>query len=147
MAAGGQGAPLVPLVDYLLLRDTKQGTVALNIGGIANVTVIPAGARPDDVYGFDTGPGNMIIDELVRTFTHGRRQYDSEGRMAARGKVLDNPLAQMLRSPFSVSSLPKVRAANSSARNLCNDFSEPASRSAPGRSASNGNRADGKDDC
>ena len=107
MAAGGQGAPLVPLVDYLLLRDTKRGTVALNIGGIANVTVIPAGARPDDVYGFDTGPGNMIIDELVRTFTHGRRQYDSEGRMAARGKVLDNPLAQMLRSPFFRKQPPK----------------------------------------
>jgi anhydro-N-acetylmuramic acid kinase len=107
MAAGGQGAPLVPLVDYLLLRDTKLGTVALNIGGIANITVIPAGAQPDDVYGFDTGPGNMILDGLVRTFTHGRRHYDSEGRMAARGKVLDNPLAQMLRYPFFRKQPPK----------------------------------------
>ncbi len=107
MAAGGQGAPLVPLVDYLLLRDARHGTVALNIGGIANVTVIPAGARPDDVYGFDTGPGNMIIDGLVRTFTHGRRHYDSEGRMAARGEVLGNPLAQMLRFPFFRKQPPK----------------------------------------
>ncbi len=107
MAAGGQGAPLVPLLDYMLLRDAKQGTVALNIGGIANVTVIPAGARPDGVYGFDTGPGNMIMDGLVRTFTHGRRHYDSEGRMAARGKVLDNLLAQMLRFPFFRKQPPK----------------------------------------
>ncbi|HET7101842.1 MAG TPA: anhydro-N-acetylmuramic acid kinase, partial [Terriglobia bacterium] len=86
MAAGGQGAPLVPLVDYLLLGDSKQGRVALNIGGIANVTVIPAGAKPEDVYGFDTGPGNMMMDGLVRAFTRGRRHYDPGGRMAAKGK-------------------------------------------------------------
>ncbi len=107
MAAGGQGAPLVPLVDYLLLRDRKQGTVALNIGGIANITVIPAGATPEDVYGFDTGPGNMIMDGLVRVFSRGRRHYDSEGRMAARGKVLDNLLAQVLGDPFFRKKPPK----------------------------------------
>jgi anhydro-N-acetylmuramic acid kinase len=107
MAAGGQGAPLVPLVDYLLLRDKKQGTVALNIGGIANITVIPAGATPEDVYGFDTGPGNMVMDGLVRAFTRGRRHYDSEGRMAARGKVLDDLLAQALKFPFFGKHPPK----------------------------------------
>ena len=107
MAAGGQGAPLVPLVDYLLLRDKKQGTAALNIGGIANVTVIPAGATTEDVYGFDTGPGNMMMDGLVRTFTRGRRHYDSEGGMAARGKVLDDLLAQVLRYPFFRKRPPK----------------------------------------
>lgn len=107
MAAGGQGAPLVPLVDYLLLCDRKKGTVALNIGGIANVTVIPAGARPEDVYGFDTGPGNMVMDGLVRTFTRGRRHYDSEGRMAARGEVLEDVLAQVLRGPYFRKRPPK----------------------------------------
>jgi anhydro-N-acetylmuramic acid kinase len=100
MAAGGQGAPLVPLVDYLLLSDGKQGTAALNIGGIANVTVIPAGAAAEDVYGFDTGPGNMIMDDLSHVLTHGRWHYDLNGRMAARGKVLEDILAQALQYPY-----------------------------------------------
>jgi len=107
MAAGGQGAPLVPLVDYLLLRHGKQGAVALNIGGIANVTVIPAGAAVEEVYGFDTGPGNMLMDGLVRTFTRGRRHYDADGRMAARGKVLDDLLSKVLRFPFFRKKPPK----------------------------------------
>ena len=66
MAAGGHGAPLVPFVDYLLYRDQQRGRVALNIGGIANVTVIRAAAEPSDVFAFDTGPGNMIVDALVQ---------------------------------------------------------------------------------
>ncbi|HKT12841.1 MAG TPA: anhydro-N-acetylmuramic acid kinase [Terriglobia bacterium] len=107
MAAGGQGAPLAPLVDYLLLRDREQGTVALNIGGIANITMIPAEATPEDVYGFDIGPGNMIMDGLVRAFTRGRCQYDSDGRWAARGEVLDGLLAQALRYPFFRKQPPK----------------------------------------
>ena len=100
MAEGGQGAPLVPLVDYLLLRDERQGTVALNIGGIANITVIPAGAVPESVFGFDTGPGNMITDSLVRHFTRGRKTYDAGGRMAARGKVIEPLLLELLHLPF-----------------------------------------------
>src|SRR5580700_2125200 len=76
IAAGGQGAPLVPFVDYLLYRDQHLSRVALNIGGIANVTVIPAKARPKDVFAFDTGPGNMIVDALVERFTRGRATYD-----------------------------------------------------------------------
>jgi len=107
IAAGGQGAPLVPLIDYLLLKDTRQGTVALNIGGIANVTVIPADASAEDVYGFDTGPGNIIMDGLVRAFTRGRSHYDSGGRMAAQGGVLDDVLAQVLRYPFFRKAPPK----------------------------------------
>ncbi|HUX10485.1 MAG TPA: anhydro-N-acetylmuramic acid kinase [Terriglobia bacterium] len=107
LAAGGQGAPLVPLVDYLLFRDRKRGAVALNIGGIANITVIPAGASAEDVYGFDTGPGNMIMDGLVRAFTRGRRPYDSGGRLAARGQVLDDVLERVLRFPFFRQPPPK----------------------------------------
>jgi len=107
MAAGGQGAPLVPMVDYLLLRDARKGTVALNIGGIANVTVIPAKARAHDVTGFDTGPGNMVSDALMRHFTGDREHYDAGGRVAARGKVNEPMLANMLCHPFFSQSPPK----------------------------------------
>jgi anhydro-N-acetylmuramic acid kinase len=107
MAAGGQGAPLVPMVDYLLLRDARQGTVALNIGGIANFTVIPAGAKPEQVFGFDTGPGNMLIDGLVRHFTKGQKAYDAGGRWAARGRVIEPLLEDMLRYPFFALAPPK----------------------------------------
>ncbi len=107
MAAGGQGAPLVPMVDYLLLRDDREGRVALNIGGIANVTVIPPRSKPDDVFGFDTGPGNMVIDALVRHFTDGREAYDTSGRVAARGKVQELVLAETLAEPFFEREPPK----------------------------------------
>ena len=107
VAAGGQGAPLVPMVDYLLLRDARKGTVALNIGGIANVTVIPAKAKPRDVFGFDTGPGNMVSDALVRHFTNEREDYDAGGRVAALGKVNELLLAHALDHPFFFQPPPK----------------------------------------
>ncbi|HUI43478.1 MAG TPA: anhydro-N-acetylmuramic acid kinase [Terriglobia bacterium] len=107
IAAGGEGAPLVPLVDYLLLRDDRKGTVALNLGGIANVTVIPVRARPQDVFGFDTGPANMLVDALVRHFTDGRRSYDAGGRRAARGSVLEDVLEGALTFPFFKRRPPK----------------------------------------
>ncbi|MCL5005663.1 MAG: anhydro-N-acetylmuramic acid kinase [Acidobacteria bacterium] len=107
IASGGQGAPLVPLVDYLLFKDRSKGTVTLNLGGIANVTVIPAGAGPEEVLGFDTGPGNMVMDALARRFTHGRKDYDSGGRLAAQGKVLEERLSDALRFPFFREAPPK----------------------------------------
>ena len=100
LAAGGEGAPLVPMVDYLLFGDEREGTIALNTGGIANVTIIPARARLDDVFGFDSGPGNMVMDALVRHFTSDREEYDSGGRVAAGGKVIEPILRQALRHPF-----------------------------------------------
>ena len=108
MAAGGQGAPLVPFVDYLLYRDAKLGRVALNIGGIANVTVIPRGARYEDVFAFDTGPGNMIIDALVERVTRGRMAYDRGARMALRGQVIRPLLEEMLRSAYLRLAPPKT---------------------------------------
>lgn len=107
MAAGGQGAPLVPMVDYLLLRNVREGRVALNIGGIANITVIPARAKPEDVFGFDTGPGNMVIDALVRHFTKGRETYDAGGRVASLGAVDQTVLAAALADPFFEREAPK----------------------------------------
>jgi anhydro-N-acetylmuramic acid kinase len=107
MAAGGQGAPLVPMVDYLLLGEKREGVVALNVGGIANITIIPASAEPRRVFGFDTGPGNMVMDGLVRHFTKGRTSYDAGGRWAARGKVIEPLLERMLGFPFFKREPPK----------------------------------------
>ena len=107
MAAGGQGAPLVPYVDYLLLRDKKLGRVALNIGGIANITAIPAGAPASKVIAFDTGPGNMVMDQLVTLFTKGRRHFDRDGAMAIRGRASRWLLRILLRDPFFRKPPPK----------------------------------------
>ncbi len=108
MAAGGQGAPLVPFVDYLLYRDRVWGRVALNIGGIANVTVIPRAARIDQVFAFDTGPGNMVIDALVRQFTRGRRTYDRDARFALGGRLLPRLLDELLADPYFRQLPPKT---------------------------------------
>ncbi|MGA7794169.1 MAG: anhydro-N-acetylmuramic acid kinase [Candidatus Acidiferrales bacterium] len=108
MAAGGQGAPLVPFVDFLLYRHRQIGRVALNIGGIANVTVIPAGARLEDVFAFDTGPGNMVIDALVRHFTHGRKGFDRSAEMAAKGNLLSGLLQTLLRDRYFSKLPPKT---------------------------------------
>lgn len=108
MAAGGGGAPLVPLVDYLLYRGARIGRVALNIGGIANVTVIPANAKPRDVFAFDTGPGNMIVDALVERITQGRQGFDKGARIADKGSVIPALLAKMLRDPYLRQRPPKT---------------------------------------
>jgi anhydro-N-acetylmuramic acid kinase len=101
MAVGGQGAPLVPYVDWLLLRDERVGRVALNLGGIGNVTVLPAGERnPAKVIAFDTGPGNMIIDALAAHFSAGRARYDKDARMARRGQCVTSLLQELLRDPY-----------------------------------------------
>ena len=107
MAAGGQGAPLIPFVDYLLYRDTLRGRVALNIGGIANITVIPAAARPRDVFAFDCGPGNMIVDALVERMTHGKAEFDKDSRIALTGRTLPELLGRMMREPYLRKGFPK----------------------------------------
>ena len=82
-----KGAPLVPFVDYLLYADPKLGRVSLNVGGIANITAMPPGGKAEDVIAFDTGPGNIVVDQLVSVHTQNRRKYDSGGQLAAKGKV------------------------------------------------------------
>jgi anhydro-N-acetylmuramic acid kinase len=107
IAAGGQGAPLVPFVDYLLYRDAQRGRVALNIGGISNITVIPAGAGPRDVFAFDTGPGNMIVDALVGWMTRGRAAYDRDARIALSGRTIRELLLRLMREPYLLKKPPK----------------------------------------
>ncbi len=108
IAAGGQGAPLVPFVDYRLYSNAHMGRVALNIGGIANLTVLPAGGALRDVFAFDTGPGNMVIDALVRRATHGRRKFDRDARIAARGRMIPALLNSLLRDEYFRSPAPKT---------------------------------------
>ena len=98
MLARGQGAPLVPLLDYVLFAHPKCGRVLQNIGGIANLTAIPAAATPDKLIAFDTGPGNMVIDALAQQLF--RKNYDRDGAIAAEGAVLAPVLAVELRNPY-----------------------------------------------
>ena len=100
IAAGGHGAPLVSFVDFLLFRHPRRARIALNIGGIANVTIVPPAARAQDVAAFDTGPGNMVIDALAREFTRGRQHYDRDGRIAASGRIHRELLARLLEDPY-----------------------------------------------
>jgi anhydro-N-acetylmuramic acid kinase len=107
IAAGGEGAPLVPFVDYLLFRHPRRCRVALNIGGIANITVIPAGCGPEEVVAFDTGPGNMVIDALAREFSGGKLNCDRGGRIAESGNVNRPLLDELLRDPYYRRKPPK----------------------------------------
>lgn len=106
MAAGGKGAPLVPFADYLLYHSARIGRVVQNIGGIANLTAIPAGASSDQVIAFDTGPGNMVIDALTEQLFS--QPYDRGGKIAASGVVLESVLAALLRMPFFSRKPPKT---------------------------------------
>lgn len=108
MAAGGQGAPLVPYADMVLFASRHETRAVQNIGGIANVTHLPARCGPEDILAFDTGPGNMVIDEVVRVVSHGRMQYDRDGHLAARGKACSTIVEQILRDePFFSAAPPK----------------------------------------
>ena len=108
MAAGGQGAPLVPYTEFLLYR-SKEETVALqNIGGIGNITILPKDCKLSEVTAFDTGPGNMVMDAIVSRMTEGKVGYDDGGKMASQGVVSDELLKFMLDDPYLSKSLPKT---------------------------------------
>jgi anhydro-N-acetylmuramic acid kinase len=98
MVVGGQGAPLVPLLDYALFAHPRRGRVLQNIGGIANLTAIPAGAGPDAVVAFDNGPGNMVMDALAQQLFG--KKFDRNGTLAAEGTVLKSVLTAALRNPY-----------------------------------------------
>jgi anhydro-N-acetylmuramic acid kinase len=100
IAAGGQGAPLVPFVDYLLFRHPRRTRIALNIGGIGNITVIPPAAAQEDVVAFDTGPGNMVSDALAREISGGKLAYDRDAKFASSGRVNKGLLDDLLRDPY-----------------------------------------------
>jgi anhydro-N-acetylmuramic acid kinase len=107
VAAGGDGAPLTPYVHYLLLRNRRRSRLVVNLGGISNVTYLPAGGGLRDIRAFDTGPGNMVLDALVSRMTGGRQSMDRGGRMAARGRMDVRLLRQLLAHPFLHQRPPK----------------------------------------
>ncbi|MFQ6053351.1 MAG: anhydro-N-acetylmuramic acid kinase [Candidatus Bathyarchaeia archaeon] len=108
IAAGGEGAPLTPYLDYVLHRHGERSRVLQNIGGIANLTYLPAGASIHDVVAFDTGPGNMLIDAIVRYYSGGALNYDHEGSIAARGTVDAGLLQELLSHPYFSRRPPKT---------------------------------------
>ena len=108
MAAGGQGAPLVSYPDYLLFRNNEKTVGLLNIGGIANLTVLPANGTFDAVSAADTGPGNMCIDAVVTEITEGAEHYDKDGTRAAAGTAHQLFIGEWLKHPFFQLSPPKT---------------------------------------
>jgi anhydro-N-acetylmuramic acid kinase len=120
MAAGGKGAPLVPFLDYLVFRDARAGRIVQNIGGIANLTAIPASAAASKVIAFDTGPGNMVIDAVTeKLFGH---RFDRDGRIAAFGKVLDPVVRAILQRRFFRQEPPKTAGREEFGREFVNEF-------------------------
>lgn len=107
MAAGGQGAPLVPFTEYLLYRKKDKTVLLQNLGGIGNITVLPADCSSEEVYAFDTGPGNMIIDGLVTRFTKGAKTMDVGGRLASGGTVNPALLEELCRHAYFAEKPPK----------------------------------------
>ena len=108
VAAGGQGAPLVPYVDFILFRDKEKGRALQNIGGIANVTFLPYDCGINDVIAFDTGPGNMVIDRITELITNNASHFDEGGKLAAKGKVNDRLLVTLLAHPYLSKPPPKT---------------------------------------
>ena len=120
MAAGGKGAPLVPFLDYLVYRDPRAGRIVQNIGGIANLTAIPAGASPEQVTAFDTGPGNMVIDAVMERLYE--KPYDRDGRVAAKGKPLEGVVKGLLQHSFFRRKPPKTAGREEFGRQFVADF-------------------------
>src|SRR5271165_5695002 len=120
MAAGGKGAPLVPYLDYMLFRDSKIGRIVQNIGGIANLTAIPAGADAGSVFAFDTGPGNMVIDAATEALFG--LPFDRGGKIAASGNVLESIVGPVLRGKFFRTQPPKTAGREEFGREFVETF-------------------------
>lgn len=105
MAASGQGAPLVPMFDFCVLRHATRNRILLNLGGIANLTAISAGGALDDVLAFDTGPASMVIDQLIQGL-YGK-SYDRNGAVARRGRLLEDVVDQLAAEPYFLAAPPK----------------------------------------
>ena len=131
MAAGGQGAPLVPFADYWLFRDKKLNRAVQNIGGIANVTYLAANCKPKETIAFDTGPGNMVIDRIANILSKGKLYFDKDGKIAAKGKVNIKILNQMLTHPYFHKRPPKTTGREEFGGNYTDIFYKKAKKMPP----------------
>ncbi len=122
IAAGGQGAPLAGYVDYRLFSDAKLARAMLNIGGIANVTYIPAASAPEQIVAFDTGPGNMVIDRLAEIVSDGQLSCDLDGALAAEGAVDRELLAQYMKHDYFALKPPKSTGREACGRDYADRF-------------------------
>jgi anhydro-N-acetylmuramic acid kinase len=120
LAAGGKGAPLVPYLDYLWFRDARIGRIVQNIGGIANLTAIPAGARSEDVFAFDTGPGNMVIDAVTQELFG--KAFDRDGKTASSGEVIEPVLKRIVSGAFFRAKPPKTAGREEFGREFVAEF-------------------------
>jgi anhydro-N-acetylmuramic acid kinase len=120
MAAGGKGAPLVPYLDYLIYRDKRVGKILQNIGGIANLTAIPANAPLSKIFAFDTGPGNMVMDAVMdRLFN---RSFDKGGTVASSGTPIQSVVSNLLKSKFFAAKPPKTAGREEFGREFTQEF-------------------------
>ena len=128
MAAGGKGAPLVPYLDYMLYRDPRSGRIVQNIGGIANLTAIPASASPQQVTAFDTGPGNMVMDAVMERLYY--KPFDRDGQVAGTGPVLESVVTRLLRERFFQRKPPKTAGREEFGREFTQNFLKLCGRAA-----------------
>ncbi|MFZ5862191.1 MAG: anhydro-N-acetylmuramic acid kinase [Nitrospirota bacterium] len=130
LAAGGQGAPLTPLIHHRCFAHATRDRLVVNLGGISNVTWIPAGhlADMERIVAFDTGPGNMLIDGLMERFSKGRESMDRSGRTAASGSIDERLLRSLLRHPFLAQRPPKTTGRETFGRGLVDRVASDARR-------------------
>ncbi len=126
IAAGGNGAPLTGLGDYVFYHHDERNRAVQNIGGIANVNLVPADGGLDDVIGFDTGPGNMLIDAAVRRLTDGALEYDRDGELANAGSPDRALVERFLQDPFIQQDPPKAAGRENFGDQFAAEFLEAA---------------------
>jgi len=126
IAAGGEGAPLVPVVDHLLYTHEDKQRFMVNIGGIANYTYLPAGADRNDIRGSDTGPGNMMIDAAVERLSGGEKKFDRDGQLAAAGEVWPEGIEYLFRHDFFTRCYPRSTGRSDFGKDLLDDFWQKA---------------------
>jgi anhydro-N-acetylmuramic acid kinase len=128
MAAGGKGAPLVPFLDYVLFRHPRRGRILQNLGGIGNLSAIPARAKAEEVKAFDTGPGNMVIDAITQQLFG--QAYDRNGMLASRGRVLQSALDHALHGAFFQQRPPRTAGREQFGQEFVQHFIQWCRRSA-----------------